>query len=205
MDLSLEPMDGRDDPRLLAKAERETMLKRIKTIPDELFTALGPEGQREVQLFLYRLITLSMMIHQDMEDIKEKGDHEEHIVKLNARRRALFDELSPAASTFVHTVDIMAMEPWLEWTTLIHALQDDMHKEYYQTKNETGMDANNPFLMQVDNGSGDEMFDQQQNLSLTPADIETLILHFDLKTLIRQIMRARTIISGEFWQDIYDL
>ncbi len=211
MKLELEPLDDDErQARLLSQEEREWMIRRIKDIPPEALQSFDAVQRREIQTFLYRLISLSEQLHHDMLEAKKALDKEAHegpIRKLSQMRQELCSKASPAVERFIQLVDLGAMEPWLEWEVFIGGLQHQLGKEYFQTKNTSGMAAakDNPFLLQVDDARDEEVHDHGKAARLAPVDIERVIFHFPLEELVSSLIHSRKVITGLIWEGDYDL
>lgn len=206
VELELVPIEG-DEKKLLSHAEREQMVKRIKPVAPEAFAHYNEKERREVQHFMHHLISLSLIIHNDMESKSDQGEHKEHMEKVHMLRRALFEKRPPRVKEFCEIVDITPIEPWLEWEVLIKSLQNQMHDDYYKTLNQSGIAStlNNPFLMHVEETFEDTHMEEAMKGKLTAKDIEVLIYHFSLETTVDFIIRARRVITGQFWGNDYDL
>lgn len=208
MELELVPLEGeKERARLLPLEERERMKARIKPIPKAALADFSNEQRQQIRQFLFHLISYSEHVHHDMEDTKHITDHREHMVRLHAMRQELFDKAAPAVQAFIKLVDLSPMEPWLEWEVLLHALQREIQGEFYETRNRTGTAAaiDNPFLMQVDDGRDEEQMELSHRGRMTTHDIEQCIFHFELEVLVKQLIQARRVITGEIWEGDYDL
>ena len=203
MELELVPIEGE---KLLSPKEREQMLKRIREIPPDAFKHLSDADRHAIKTFLYHDISLSLLLHNDMEDKEHLSDHREHMQKVHATRQKLFDSIPPVVHEFCQLVDISPMEPWLEWDVLLKSLMSEKHTQYYKTKNESGVAANlnNPFLMKIDDDIEDKHYDEMMKTKITPHEIEELIFHFSVEEIVGLIIRARKVITGTFWARDYD-
>ncbi len=202
MELELVPREGE---KLLSPEEREQMKRRIRTIdPEELAHFTENERQR-IKIFLFRLIALSEHVHHDMEDEEHVAEHMDHIEKLHQARQQLFESVEEKVNEFIHLVDLCAAEPWLEFEVFMHRLVNVIRKRYYETKNSGGVEAtlDNPFLMQMDEDLEEKKFDLDEKTRMTERDIEALIFRFSLEDLVANLINARKMITGQFWEDEY--
>jgi len=201
MMLELVPIEGE---HRLSEAERAALMKRIKPVsPAELrkFTA-AEQGQ--IKVFLSRLVIFSEKIHHDMEEDAEGGDdHATHIEKLHHARQELFDKASPAVDRLVKLVDLCAMEPWQEFDVFIAGLQSEERRRYYDAKLKSGIEAaaKNPFLMQAEDHTDEDMMSLKRTKRLTAAEIEELIFHYSVEDLVKQLITSRKVITGMYWAD----
>jgi hypothetical protein len=202
MELELVPREGE---KLLSPEEREQMMRRIRVIePEELAHFTENERQR-IKIFLFKLIALSEHVHHDMEDEEHVIEHMDNIEKLHEQRRKLFKSVDERVDEFIHLVDLCAAEPWLEFEVFMHRLVNVARKRYYETKHSGGVEAtlDNPFLMQMDEDLEDEKYDLETDTRMTERDIEALIFRFTLEELVANLINARKMITGQFWDDEY--
>jgi hypothetical protein len=202
VELSLVPREGE---KLLSPEEREEMKRRIRTIKPAELEVFSNTDRQQIQVFLARLIELSEHLHHDMEDEAHVMEHQEQIADLHSRRQALFAELPPKIEEFVHLIDLCAAEPWLEYEVFLHRLQGIRRKRYFDVKNKQGVGASqdNPFLMELDDLGQEKQDAMNEQTRLTDQDIEGLIFGFPLEELVSNLIDARKIITGQFWDDEY--
>ena len=202
MELSLIPREGE---KLLSPEEREAMKKRIRKIRPEELAHFTKQDRQGIKVFFARLIALSEHVHHDMEDEEHVMENMEKIEKLHAERQHLFSKVDDKVFEFVRIVDLCAAEPWLEFEVFMQRLKAILRKKYYQVKNGGGVDAaaGNPFLMQVDNLVSEKQDDLAKLTRITEQEIEGLIFRFSLVELVANLIDARKIITGQFWDDEY--
>ena len=205
MELELVPMDGE---KVVTEEEKERLKRRIKPIPPEKLEVFSEEDRKQIKHFLIQLIAVTEQIHHEIDIENPPSDQKEHIDKMHSLRRDLFTEQHAAVKRFCELLEISAAEPWHEFEVLISELLGEDRHHYFETKNESGVNAalDNPFLMQVEDKQ-DRAEEERLTLTaksrMTPHEIGELIYHHSLEDIVKDIISARNVISGQFWDDEY--
>jgi len=204
MRLELEPIEGN---KLLPPEEREQMIKRIKPVHAQDLAQFTENDNFQIKNFLVQLIICSEIIHHYMEDKEHVKEHEEYLMSNHHKRQELVENASDVVKEYIRLVDLSAVEPWLEWKTLISFFRSEQHKRFYETKNNIGIASasDNPFLMQVDNVADEQMQELQEKSRLTPSDIENYVFQFSIEEITTMLIDSRKVITGAFWERSYDL
>lgn len=205
MKLELVPIEGE---KILSEEEKERLKRRTRPVPPEALQRLNLLEQAQCKDFLVNLIILTEQYHHDMEQHDQPEGHETHMLELNAKRVALFANPTPVLQGFIELLELYAMEAWQEFEILIKSLrEEDLHR-HRDTRLSTGIRAaeKNPFLMQTDRDVEEEHMELEMKTRITPAEIRALLLHYSLEEIVRHLIDARKVASGEFWNDgYYDL
>jgi hypothetical protein len=210
MALELVPIEGE---RILTEEEKQWQKFRARSIPPEALKRFLPEQQKEIKIFLVKLVTLSEQCHHAMIQLEKAADeHRERYVneleRLNQRRIHLFANLPAYLKAFNDLLAMCASEPWKEFEEFLKNLRDEDMEHYRDTKLHTGIAAamDNPFLLQMEDDIEDNRMDIRMRCRITPQEIEFLILHYPLETLVKHLINARRVSSGQFWdKGFYDL
>lgn len=204
MTLELVPIEG---ARIITEEERQRLLRRIRPISKEELAQFDDTARREIKLFLIGFLITSEMIHHEMERVGSL-DHEERLGRLHVERIALFESATPGVKGFAQLMDFCPMEPWQEMEILIRGLRGEDLRRYYEIKHKSGVKAatNNPFLMQMDENSGEEMMSLALKSRITRREVESLIFRYSIEEIVKNIILARKCNTGQFWSsDHYDL
>lgn len=210
MSLELVPIEGE---RILTEEEQQWQKFRARDIPPEAFRRFSPEQQKEIKIFLVKLIVLSEQCHHVMQQLDKTSEEyrqalEDQLEQFNARRIKLFAALPQFQKVFNDLLALCASEPWKELEEFLNNLRHDDMDHYRETKLSTGIAAalDNPFLLQMEDEIDDQHMEMQMKCRTTPQEIESLILHHPLEALVKHLINARRVSSGEFWdQGFYDL
>lgn len=199
---------AREGEKLLPPEDRERMKKRIRDIPPAELAHFTKQERRLIKLFFVQLVSLSEVVHHDLEEDKEHlVENAEHLKRTHAMRRRLVESAQGAIKEFIKLIDISAMEPWLEWEVMLEGLHNAQRKKYYETKNQQGVGAavTNPFLMQVDDQNDEEFQTVAQKTRITQADVEAAIMPVTIEDIVNHIIASRKIITGQIWEGDYNL
>ncbi|HEY5601851.1 MAG TPA: hypothetical protein VIM41_01960 [Gammaproteobacteria bacterium] len=210
MILELVPIEGE---RILTEEEKQWQKFRARSIPPEALRRFHPEQQKEIKIFLVKLVALSEQCHHAMEQLEKADDqHRERYVdeleRLNQRRIHLFTNLPAYLKAFNELLALCATEPWKELAEFLKNIRGENTGRFRDTKLNTGIAAamDNPFLLQLEDDIEDHRMEMQTNCRITPREIELLILLLPLETLVRHLINARRVSSGQFWdKGFYDL
>lgn len=200
MKLELIPIDGE---RILTAEEKERLRSRIRPIPPAATEAFTDDEVQEIKDFLAHFIILNEQLHHD----KAQEDHPEYyerpIKALEAKRHAMFQDLSPGLARFIELLDLCPMEPWREIKALLEHLRQDNFWDNYGVKSDTGIEAalDNPFLLQKDDHIEEDNMELQLQRRISPDEVYALISRFPLQDLVKQIIKSRKCVIGGFWDD----
>jgi len=203
MKLELVPIEGQ---KILSEEEKERLKRKLRPPTREEMASFSEEDLKAIKAFFVRFLILSEQLHHEMADEKHFAELEEHIAKLYLERQALFEHAAVEVRRFTDLMDMCAIEPWRVLEVVIAGLRGEDRRIYFETKNKAGIQAalDNPFLMQVD----DEASEQQMALSakakrLTQRELEDLISHHTLESLVKELIIGRKVNYGVFWDDDY--
>ena len=205
MDLELVPMEGE---KVLTEEEKERLKRRVKPVPPEKLEVFSEADQKLIKNFLIQLIAVTEQIHHDMIVENPPSDLKEHEDKMHTLRRHLFTDQHPAVKSFCELLEISPAEPWQEFEVLISELLEEDRRHFFEIKNENGIKAaiDNPFLMQEEDyqdRAEEERIALTGKSRITPHEIGELINLHSLEDIVNDIISARNVISGQFWQDQY--
>ena len=91
---------------------------------------------------------------------------------------------------------------------MIAFLREEDHRHYLEAAQKSGIAAaaDNPFLMQEDDNIDAEHKALEMKVRITPKEIEELVNHYTLEELVKHLIDARRVLSGDFWDEgFYDL
>lgn len=211
MKLELEPIDGE---RVISKEEKEWHEKRMRPISPEVLRQFDNDAENSIKIFLIKLIILTQQFHNDViahDDCSEEQRefYEKHSRKINSDRLALFKNASPPLKEFIKILNLFPMEGWQEFESLTKNLQVKNLHTYRDLSHATGISAalDNSYLMQIEEDVEEEHMElAMKTEKITPGEIEDLIMHYSLGEIVEQLISARKVGSGNFWEsDFYDL
>jgi hypothetical protein len=205
MKLELEPIEGE---KVLTEEEKERLKRRTRPVPPDALNRFNDAEKHEIKNFLIKLIVLTEHIDHDRSLDDRFEDHEQHILSLNQARQALFQDPSPSLARFISLLELCPSEAWKEFETLIAFLREEDLRHYHETLHKSGINAasKNPFLMQEEDNIEAEHIALEMKGRITPKEIQELISHYSLENLVKNLIDARRVISGEFWNEgFYDL
>lgn len=200
MKLELVPIEG---VRILTAEEKERLRSRARPIPPVAIEAFTDDGVQEIKHFLVRFIIVSEQIHHDKGREDRPEYYERPIKALEAKRHAMFQDLSPGLARFIELLDLCPMEPWREIKALLEHLRQENFWDNYGVKHDTGIEEalDNPFLLQKDDHIEEDNMELQLQRRITPDEIYALISRFPLQDLVKQIIKSRKCVIGGFWDD----
>jgi hypothetical protein len=209
--LELKPIDGE---RVISKEEKEWREMRMRPISPEVLRQFKNDAEKSIKYFLTKFIILTQQFHIDMkahEDCSEEqlAFYEKESRKINSDRQALFKNASPPLKEFIKILNLFPMEGWQEFESLTKSLQVKNMHTYRDLSHATGISAalDNSYLMQVEEDVEEEHMElAMKSKRITPGEIEVLIMHYSLGEIVEQLISARKVSSGNFWEnDFYDL
>jgi len=153
---------------------------------------------------------LTEQFHNDLEQKEGHNDdlynYEEHIVKLQEHRLALFQNPSPPVAKFIALLELYPMEPWHEYELMFAGIRGDDLKHYYNTKLKAAVDQHHIQVEDSVEKEQEEQFLRELKCRMTPQEIRDLVLFHPLEDLVKHLIESRQLISGEFWDEgLYDL
>ena len=182
MKLELEPIEGE---KILTEEEKERLKRRTRPIPPDALSRFSDAEKQAIKHFLIKLVVLTEHVDHDRKHEDQFEDHEQHMLSLNQARQALFQNPSPAIANFITLLELCPSEAWKEFEALIAFLREEDLRHYHEAAQKSGIVA---------------------ATSNTPKEIQELISHYSLEDLVKHLIDARRIISGEFWDEgFYDL
>lgn len=204
MHLQLVPIDGE---KSLTDEEKQRKKRRSSPISPELINYFDLDQQKEIKIFISKLIITSEQIHHNIEQIENSQDVERQnqlkheLEKLNNRRIALFDNIPFFLRYFIKLLDLCPSEPWKELEQFLKNIRDEDTANYRQASQSMGIEAamENSYLLQIEDDPEEKNIDTQMQCRITPGEIENLILHHSLESLVIHLVNARRVSSGEFW------
>lgn len=211
MHLQLVPING--EPSVTDK-EKSRQKRRTRPIPPETINYFTAEQQQEIKIFLAKLVVAAEQCHHNMEILQDTTDNdrrdylEKELEKFNERRINLFENLPYFIRYFIKLIDLCPSEPWKELEEFLNNIRNEDKASYHQTTQSLGIEAamNNTYLLQVEEDLEEEHIELQMKCRITPREIETLILYHPLEVLVKHLINARRVSSGEFWdKGFYDL
>ena len=205
MKLELEPIEGE---KILTEEEKERLKRRTRPIPPDALSRFSDSDKRDIKTFLTKLIVLTEHVDHDMKHEDQFTDHEQHILSLNQARQALFQNPGPSLAEFIALLELCPSEAWKEFEATIAFLREEDLRHYHESLQKTGINAatNNPFLMQEEDNIEAEHKALEMKGRITPKEIQELISHYSLEDLVKHLIDARRVISGDFWNEgFYDL
>jgi len=205
MKLELEPIEGE---KILTEEEKERLKRRTRPIPPDALSRFSDIEKQEIKNFLTKLIVLTEHVDHDMKHENQFEDYEQHIMSLNQSRQAIFQNPSPSLANFIALLELCPSEAWKEFEALLAFLREEDLRHYHEAAQKTGIVAatNNPFLMQEEDNIEAEHKALQMKGRITPKEIQEVITHYSLEDLVKHLIDARRIISGDFWDEgFYDL
>ena len=205
MKLELEPIEGE---KILTEEEKERLKRRTRPLPPDALDSFTDEEKNKIKSFLIKLIVLTEEVDHDMKHENLFEDFEEHILSLNHARQAIFENPSPSLKKFIDLLELCPSEAWKEFEALIAFLREEDLRHYHEAAQKSGIEAaaDNPFLMKEEDSIEAEHMALEIKARITPKEIEALISHYTLDELVKHLIDARRIISGDFWDEgFYDL
>ncbi len=205
MKLELEPIEGE---KILTEEEKERLKRRTRPIPPDALTRFTATDQQEIKNFLINLIVLTEHVDHDRQHEDQFQDHEQHMLSLNQARQALFQNRSPALAGFITLLELCPSEAWKEFEAFLAFLREEDLRHYHQALQKSGINAaaDNPFLMQEEDNIEAEHMALTMKGRITPREVQDLISHYPLEDLVKHLIDARRVMSGEFWDaGFYDL
>ncbi len=206
MTLELVPIEKQSE---FSNDEIEEIKQRTRDIKPEEIKHFTEKNVKEIKHFLVCLVTVSEFVHYDMEHQEDIPNFDLTLEHLTTYRQKLFNDPKPAVSDFIKLLQLCPMEPWREFEILIQDLKNEDRRRYFEIQNNTGItnDNKNSFLMQTEDDQYEKIMDEQQKTKrLTPNEMEDLIIHFTLWELVYNLVKARKILTGQFWEvGYYDL
>ncbi len=205
MKLELEPIEGE---KILTEEEKERLKRRTRHIHPDKLAQFSDDEKEKIKNFLIKLIILTEQVDHDMQHEEQFDDFDAHIVSLNQARQALFENPSPALKSFIELLELCPSEAWKEFDALLSFLREEELRHYHEAAQKSGIAAaaDNPFLMQQEEDLEAEHKELEMKVRLTPKEIEELINHYTVEELVKHLIDARRVISGDFWDEgFYDL
>lgn len=205
MKLELEPIEGE---KILTEEEKERLKRRTRPIPPDALAPFSDDEKNKIKSFLIKLIVLTEHVDHDMQHEDQFDDFEEHISSLNKTRQAIFENPSPSLKKFIDLLELCPSEAWKEFEALIAFLREEDLRHFHEAEQKSGIEAaaDNPFLMQAENNIEAEHKELEMKARITPKELEILINQYTLEDLVKNLIDARRILSGDFWDDgFYDL
>ena len=205
MKLELEPIEGE---KILTEEEKERLKRRTRPIPPDALAQFSDDEKNKIKNFLTKLIVLTEHVDHDMQNEHQFDDFEEHILSLNRARQAIFENPSPSLKNFIDLLELCPSEAWKEFEALIAFLREEELRHYHEATQKSGIEAatDNPFLMQAEDNIEAEHKALEMKARITPKEVEELINHYTLEELVKHLIDARRVISGDFWDEgFYDL
>ena len=205
MKLELEPIEGE---KILTEEEKERLKRRTRPIPPDALAQFSDDEKNKIKNFLTKLIVLTEHVDHDMQNEHQFDDFEEHILSLNRARQAIFENPSPSLKNFIDLLELCPSEAWKEFEALIAFLREEDLRHYHEAAQKSGIEAatDNPFLMQAEDNIEAEHKALEMKARITPKEVEELINHYTLEELVKHLIDARRVISGDFWDEgFYDL
>lgn len=205
MKLELEPIEGE---KILTEEEKERLRRRTRPIPPDALSQFTLTEQQEIKNFLIKLIILTEHVDHDRQHEDQFQDHEQHMLSLNQARQALFQNPGPALARFIALLELCPSEAWKEFEALIAFLREEDLRHYHEALQKTGISAatSNPFLMQEEDNIEAEHKALEMKGRITPKEVQELIGHYSLEELVKHLIDARRVLSGDFWDEgFYDL
>ena len=205
MKLELEPIEGE---KVLTEEEKERLKRRTRPIPPDALSLFSDAEKQEIKSFLIKLIVLTEHVDHDMKHEDQFEDYDQHMLSLNQARQAIFQNPSPSLARFIALLELCPSEAWKEFEALIAFLREEYLRHYHEAAQKTGINAaaNNPFLMQEDDNIEAEHIELGMKGRITPKEIQELITHYSVEDLVKHLIDARRVISGDFWDEgFYDL
>ena len=148
------------------------------------------------------------IVDHDMQHEDQFDDFEAHMLSLNHTRQAIFENPSPSLKQFINLLELCPSEAWKEFEALIGFLREEELRHFREATQKSGIEAaaDNPFLMQEEDNIEAEHMELEMKARITPKEIEKLINHYTLDELVKHLIDARRIMSGDFWDEgFYDL
>jgi len=205
MKLELESIEGE---KVFTEEEKERLKRRTRPISPFALSSFSNNEKQEIKNLLIKLIVLTEHVDHDMKHEELYEDYEQHILSLNQARQALFQNPGSSLASFITLLDLCPSEAWKEFETLIGFLREEELSHYPEESQKTGIDAaaDNPFLMQEEDNIKAEHIALEMKSRITANEVEELINHYSLEDLVKNLIDARRVISGEFWDEgLYDL
>ena len=200
MKLELVPIEGE---RILTSEEKERLRSRARPIPPAAIEAFTDDEAQEIKDFLVNFITVIEQLHHDKVQEDHPEYYERQINALEAKRHAMFQDLSSGLARFIKLLDLCPMEPWQEIKALLEHLRQEYFWDNHGVKRDTGIDAvfDNPFLLQEDDYTEEDNMELRLRCRISPNEIYVIVSHFTLLDLVKQIIKSRKCILGGFWDD----
>lgn len=205
MKLELEPIEGE---KILTEEEKERLKRRTRPIPPDALAQFSDDEKNQIKHFLVKLIVLSEHVDHDMQHEDQFDDFDAHMLSLNQARQAIFENPSPSLKSFIDLLELCPSEAWKEFEALIAFLREEDLRHFREDTQKSGIEAaaDNPFLMQEEDNIATEHMELEMKARITPKEIEGLINHYTLDELVKHLIDARRIMSGDFWDEgFYDL
>ena len=200
MKLELVPIEGE---RILTSEEKERLHSRARPIPPAAIEAFTDDEAQEIKDFLVSFITVIEQLHHDKVQEDHPEYYERQINALEAKRHAMFQDLSSGLARFIKLLDLCPMEPWQEIKALLEHLRQEYFWDNHGAKRDTGIEAvfDNPFLLQEDDYTEEDNMELQLRCRISPNEIYVKVSHFTMLDLVKQIIKSRKGILGGFWDD----
>ena len=205
MKLELEPIEGE---KVLTEEEKERLKRRSRPLPPDALAQFSEQDKNQIKIFLTKLIILSEHVDHDMQHEEQFDDFDAHMQSLNQARQALFQNPTPSLKTFIDLLELCPSEAWKEFEALIKFLREEELRHFRETEQKSGIKAaaDNPFLMQEEDNIEAEHKELEMKGRITPKEIEDLIDHYTLEEVVKHLIDARRVLSGDFWDEgFYDL
>ena len=205
MKLELEPIEGE---KVLSEEEKERLKRRSRPLPPDALAQFSDQDKNLIKIFLIKLIILSEHVDHDMQHEEQFDDFDAHMLSLNQARQGLFQNPTPSLKKFIDLLELCPSEAWKEFEALIKFLREEELRHFHEAEQKSGIEAaaDNPFLMQKEDNIEAEHKELEMKGRITPKEIEELINHYSLEELVKHLIDARRVLSGDFWDEgFYDL
>ena len=211
MHLQLVPIDGE---RTSSDEEKLRQKRRTRLIPPETINYFNAGQQQQIKSLIAKLVVTSEQCHHLISQFEATSDNsrkdrlKDELESCNQRRINIFENLPYFLRYFVKLLDLCPSEPWKELEQFLKNIRNEEIAHYRKTSQSMGIDAaiDNSYLLQIEEDREEANIDSQINCRMTPKEIETLILHHSLEELVKHLVDARRVSSGEFWnKGFYDL
>ena len=205
MKLELAPIEGE---KVLTEEEKERLKRRSRPLPPDALAQFSDQDKNLIKIFLIKLIILSEHVDHDMQHEEQFDDFDAHMLSLNQARQGLFQNPTPSLKKFIALLELCPSEAWKEFEALIKFLREEELRHFHEAEQKSGIEAaaDNPFLMQKEDNIEAEHKELEMKGRITPKEIEELINHYSLEELVKHLIDARRVLSGDFWDEgFYDL
>ncbi|OGT71862.1 MAG: hypothetical protein A3I78_00750 [Gammaproteobacteria bacterium RIFCSPLOWO2_02_FULL_56_15] len=202
MKLQLVPIAG--EKKIVSEEEKARLRKRTEPIAPERLRAFAPAEQKAIKHFLASLVTLTEQVHHLMGQGHVSGAPDEtEMQHLQSLRAELFHKPPPVVAGFIRLLDFFPMEPWHEFEMMIAGVRGDDIHHYYVTKLKAAVDTHHVRVEDQLEAQEEQKMLSEVKLRITPSEINDLIHLHPLEDLVRHLIDARRLISGEFWDEGY--